>query len=400
MRRIAAVTALSVLVLGACAEVPPSKASVEVMMEGPAAVVIVFAAPTGIEEIRFDRAAGDFRESAWEVVTTGYGMRHGNPAAVLGRLDGAEPLTEVHVRMRAVTFSDPRRYEPVMRFSDGSLAVYHGYLSSKLLTTDGDLLAVQVPVPGLGYGYLGGLQETVAGGVHFVLDPELPDWMGFTAKRRVPALLAFLSGRLGMEAPPAIRVMIAFDRFAETQRLSGSASERTVQLLVSGGDWVDDGPWAVERFERFLAHEAVHLWNAVAVPFRPGTPPWLFEGTAEALAERSMQALGWLGEGRFDRMQQDAAARCRDSAGEDEYACGHVRAARLEARIGLGTDSLFDFWAGLLAAAAEGGDGRYGLEEYLAVEAALSTDLRPLPSTRSNKGMPREYFPFHTRPPK
>lgn len=199
------------------------------------------------------------------------------------------------------------------------------------------------------------------------LDPELPEWMSWSLRRHLPDMLAVYTERFDMPLEGPLRVTVDFHGGAGEGLLTGEARADSIHVGVHGDRWLDDDPWAVERFHRLLAHEAAHLWNAGLVRFRPGTPSWLYEGGSDALADRVMLALGLVDEARFAELQDAVRERCETVEERRDYTCGNLMAGEAERRsLAAGGGDLFGLWAELLAR-ARSGPGSYGEDDWAAL---------------------------------
>lgn len=389
---------LTVACVAACTAPPAvQQPSVEVREAADGVWRATWRFPEPVSGMRFARPAHYFREDAWRVLTPGYALaRDGNSQVVLG--GNALAVSEIQIEFPVDTRKFPREYEFFHRFSDGSVALYTGMLHAE--TLDGHVVAAAVtidPGPARGlvttdaegadgtYAYVGNITPLHAAHMSAVVDPGLPAWLAYELELRTQAFFALLAERTGHRLERRPLVLFNFvpgelDGYA----YRGGVLHGVIHLSAVGDGWHEADPRAVREMLRFIAHEAAHMWNADLVKYRSGSPPWLHEGGAEALAVRLLVAAGLTGPtalaafdaGALDEcIRQPMVALGDARADRAHYACGSLVASWSERLLQAADPALdlFDF-TGRLIEHAQAGDGRYGEDDWFAVLKAMGAE--------------------------
>ncbi len=361
-------------------------------------------------ELRFERDTTAFRTEIFEVLTPGYSMARVGDHEVL-RTDGA-PSRTIAVRFPEYARVLVKDYMFFVPFTDESVAIYTGHLLARAVRSgeEDDCRSCIVNtfrlVPGEGesviaggkrarsalvwsdasyqgsYVYFGTIEPLESDDIISIMDPGFPAWMRAASERMISALFELFSRRLAVALPARPTVLTSFTRSDQSgYSFKGGVVPGAVQLTAEGIAWDTESEEGLLRFLRLLAHETVHLWNGGVVEYPDMEHSWLHEGSADALAERALLALGVIDERRFLELQTAAINDCRRGLGATPltdaakkgafslyYSCGNAVALMTEASLqkGGGSVDLFDFWRGLIEKTLAKEERTYGPVEYIA----------------------------------
>jgi hypothetical protein len=372
-----------------------------------------------VRELVFERPANRFRREAFTVLTPGFSIEIDGDFEVLRT--NAAPVRTISVRFDVYTRWLEKEYEFFRAFSDGSVAIYTGHLVARPGDTDDDCERCYVrrfrfigptgtplvvdgdvhtsPMEWLDvrengtYVYVGTIRPIETPEMISIVDPGLPDWLEEEARRALPRLFELYTDRFGVALPFRPTIMFNFvtsDRSGYSS--GGGVLPGLIQLTVEGNKWTSRSDEAMLHLFHFLAHEAVHLWNGQVVSYPDTEDSWMHEGSADALAERTLLDVGLIDEERFLAYQTAALNECRRGigsfplreAGTREqfglyYSCGNM--------IGLVTENaiesrdLFDFWRTLIARMIDSRE--YGADDYVATMVAMGAGTETIESLRS-----------------
>ncbi len=329
-------------------------------------MTLAYLSSTPIETLRFHETGGYFRERRWEVLTAGYVIARDGAAQLVQVDDGAEAQLAVEVRVNLEADSHPRRYDHAVRFTNGWTAIYSGYL---------DAVGMVASKPT--YIVLGLADWNEGGGIRYLVDPALPEWMSYSTMRHLPSILEVYRERFELELGVPVQVLISFHPHSDVTELRGAALPGQIHVGVHGTEWQEDSPWAERRLHQLIAHEAAHLWNAGLVRYAEGTSPSLYEGGAEALGIRALFTLGLVDDAMMLASADEVAERCLAGTVRRDYACGHDHANQIERQsLAQGGPDLFSLWGQLLRD-AQSGDGHYDEHAWEAVVASAGAGISP-----------------------
>lgn len=369
-----------VLALVACEAAPPTTTPgvmVERLPSGDWRATWQAAEP--IHTLGFVRPANYLREREWRIVTPGYSFARDGDTQVVNLKASAAASAELVIEFPVNTDFMSRDYELFNLFSDGSAALYTGHFfavvngaaepitSVRVVEPAGERVVLdEAPGPLGTYAYVGTIEPVDHARVVTIVDPGLPRWLAVTLTNQVPAVFGFFEERTGQVLEHRPVVLFSFVPGRGTH-INGGMLDNLVLLRAIGDAWHDDNPWAVRQALRMIAHEAAHLWNNQLARFRPGSPPWMHEGAAEAFADEALHAMGFMDATSLVDAYGRALSGCVAGGQRRHYPCGQVAAwwtGLAVADADPGAD-LFTFW-GALAARAAAGDGYYGTDEYFA----------------------------------
>lgn len=278
----------------------------------------------------FPRSAPDlndkpWRQRSWTIETPGVRLER------LGRYDALVAPGGVprHVRLRFQPLSIPLKadYQPALRFSDGSVAIFTDHFTvapqpnaaavaalpfdiddlderpivtelraqGKRLLVNGTVSrdrATISPDAGKSYAYIGDvpLLETTA--LAGLIDPGLPDWAHRELDDYLQRLLDFYTRRLGTPAGDRPMAFVSYGGGARPgMSLSGSVLDGLVVMDVSGQQIVAPNPLVLDRLRWFFGHETAHFWVGHTIHYDKPSVAWITEGSADLLAIRAIGAL-------------------------------------------------------------------------------------------------------------
>lgn len=369
-----------ILALAACAAPPPTP-DVTLERRPSGDWRAIWHSDEPIQTLKFVRPANYLREREWRIITPGYAFSRDGDAQVVQLADGASASAELMIEFPVNTEFMPRDYELFNVFSNGSAAIYTGHFFALINAGTKPLTNVAVaapagqrvvldPQPGpLGtYAYVGDLELIDHARFVAIIDPGLPRWLETTLVEQIPAMFGFYESRTGrvLEQRPVVLFSFVPGHGAD---MNAGVLENLMHLRASGDRWHNDDPWAMRKALRLIAHEAAHFWNGNS---RPGSPPWMHEGSAEAFADEALTAADFMDARSLADAYELALNGCVVGGQRHHYTCGQIAAWWTGLAISdadPGAD-LFTFW-GALATRAAAGDGYYGPDEYFAVLEAF-----------------------------
>lgn len=366
-------------------------------------------------ELRFERNDSPFRGGLFEVLTPGFTIQHDGELEVL-RTEG-EPVRSVTVRFPEFTRALEKEYNFFQKFSDGSVAIYTGHLVAQPAQCDDCFIrtfrfigppATAMVVGGRvvaspfewrdeqrqgSYIYFGNIAPVESAELITIIDPAVPDWLEEETKRALPRLFALYTERFGVDLPTRPTILFNYvDNGHSGYSNQGGTLPGQVQLTLDGAAWAERSDSALLHLFHFLAHESVHLWNGQVIHY-PGTEDsWMHEGSADALAQRTLLELGLVDEAAFLAYQSSALNECRKGLGgfplRDAakrgnfslyYSCGNMLALLTESSTA--DRRLFHFWKDLIERTRASGE--YAAEDYFAVWRASGADADDVEAVRA-----------------
>jgi hypothetical protein len=360
-----------------------------------------------VKEIRFKRPANHFRQHAFHALTAGYEIARDGDLEVI-RAAGA-PSSEIAVSFPEFTEFLDKEYEFFSRFSDGAVSIYTGHLAARPVYADGAscdscFIRAITLIPPAGdevlvggkrsadpvtwvdqtgegtYAYFGSTPPVATQDLISIIDPGLPKWLGVRSAEVFPRLFALYRERFGVA--PSIRPTVFFSyggSKSSGMSSGGGTLPGLIQLSVEGDGWNSESHEGLSHLFHFLAHESAHVWNGELSRYEGEVDSWMHEGSADALAERSLVALGVIDSTEFLEYQTTALNTClqglshtglRAAAKRSSqlyYSCGNIIALLSEQPVAQGKAAdLFDFWRELIARARSQG-GTYNADDYFAV---------------------------------
>ncbi len=371
-------------------------------------------------ELRFERRGAGFRAAVFEVLTPGFGMERDGDLEVL-RTNG-EPAQTITVRFPEFSRKLEKEYEFFQKFSDGSVAIYTGHLVARPHYDDdpaecsGCFIrtfrfvgppATPIIVDGRvasspfqwrdeklqgSYIYFGSIEPVESDEMISIIDPALPRWLEEETKRALPQLFAIYTERFGVDLRERPTILFNYiDNKGSGYSSGGGTLPGQIQLTVDGAAWEERSQEAFLLLFHFLAHEAVHLWNGQLINYPATEDSWMHEGSADALAQRTLRELGLIDEAAFLDYQSAALNECRKRLGGVPlraaakhgqfslyYSCGNAIALLTESVMDEG--DLFSFWMRLIARTIDSGE--YDAEDYFAVWSDAGAEVNDVEMLR------------------
>ncbi len=319
-----------------------------------------------------------WRPGTWTVETPGISIVRRGHRDVLLAADGNVPR---QVRIRFTPFSGDlvAEYDPALRFSDGSVALWSGHFHLLPLASreaaaalPRDLAGVTLPegtnavtfrdqagpvlhigqrfdsatlINGKAYVLLGPLAPASSQGMATLLDPALPAWLTRELTQSTGPTMARFADWLGPHAgsTPTLLVSWAGPTSGVTS-MGGSALPTQISMTFEGEGVTTENRAVRDGARGFIAHEAAHFWLGNTVGYERIADSWITEGGADLLAQRVIAAI----DPEYDP-RPTLAAKVRECAGlaarpvasaaergENDafYACGATFGLAVEAATG------------------------------------------------------------------
>jgi hypothetical protein len=341
-----------------------------------------FARP--VSQIEFQRQ-GRFQRTGWREETT-----------------SSKPRKKITIAF-PVDFTHPEKdYQLFQRYSDGSVLLYTGHFNLEgvksprfeLRARRGEHLivggrvfpkrATWTDVKGEGtFVYFGTLKPIETQNMIAVIDPAVPEWLEQRLGDGVPRLFADYTRLTGFKLEKRPTVFFSFEAAKDPNSTTwkGGTLPGVIQLHIEAPAGAKEDRLLLERFFKFLAHEAAHMWNGELFRSPDRNQSWIDEGGADAFAWRAMHRAGLLDDRALDARQAGDLNQCLagiGSAGLDDaesqgnfravYTCGSALAWLTEASVRRADPSadLHTFWSALFRA-AEARDRAYDESVYFAV---------------------------------
>ena len=234
-----------------------------------------------------------------------------------------------------------------------------------------------------------------------IVDPGVPDWIEIRTKEMLPRLFAFYTDRFAVSLPERPTILFHFTSSDISGYSSGGGTlPALVQLGLEGKAWENESAEGLLHQFHFLAHEAAHLWNGQLIHYDGTEDSWMHEGSADALAQRTLQALGLITEERFRTYQTVALNECLQGLGRsslrsahergafrDYYSCGNMVALLTEKALSI---DLFEFWRRLIER-ARSDDGMYEADDYFAVLESAGASAEEVAMLHAHRRSPATF---------
>jgi hypothetical protein len=360
----------------------------------PWRVTYTFSQPVARVELERN---GTYRRKEWRAETAGYTFADN----VIKLDEGAAPRKSVTVAFPP-DFSHPEKdYQLFERYSEGSVLLYTGHFNvagakNRFVLTPrrGEHLIVAGRVfrrrttwtddDGEGtFVYYGKLKPVATPDMIAVIDPGAPPWLRKRLDDGVPRLFADYAALTGYKLETRPTVFFSFEaaRDPNSTTWKGGTLPGVIQMAIeTARDAAEDGP-LLERFFKFLAHEAAHMWNGQLFHAPERGQSWMHEGGGDAFAWRALRRADLLDDRQLAARETGDLNQCLaevGSAAVDDaeakgnfkavYACGSALAWLTEAAVHRADASadLFTFWKALFRAADSRGR-KYDEALYLSV---------------------------------
>ena len=336
---------------------------------------------------------------------------------VLVSEDGGPVPRRVRVRFEPFSGDLLAAYDPALRFTDGSVALYTDQFDVRPLADAAaadalpmDLNGVELeggPVRALfrdragpvlvngerragaerpeapTYVLFGDIPVQETAHLAAIYDPELPDWIETELADFTPRIMQHYAGRLGEGQSARPTLMVSWEGPTPSLRsMGGSVLPGLVLMTFEGVGVLEPTPEVRSGARWFIGHEGAHFWLGQVVSYERVRDMWITEGGADILAARAMAQIDPAYDARarlqtaVDECSGFAARPIHTAAERSEhqayYACGavfHMLAEAGEARAG---GDVFSVVRRLIDASRQ--DGVLTADEWLAELTRLSGD--------------------------
>lgn len=358
-----------------------------------------------------------WRPRSFTVLTPGVRIERRGWHDVLVSEDGGPVPRRVRVRFEPFSGDLLAAYDPALRFTDGSVALYTDQFDVRPLTDVAAADALPMDLNGVAlegppmralfhdragpvlvngerrddaerpeaptYVVFGDIPVQETEHLAAIYDPELPDWIETELADFTPRIMQHYAGRLGegQSARPSLMVSWAGPT-PSLLSMGGSVLPGLVIMTFEGVGVLEPTLQVRDGARWFIAHEGAHFWLGQVVSYERVRDMWITEGGADILAVRALaevdpdyDALPALQtavdecSGFATRPVHTAAERSEHQA---YYACGavfHMLAEAGEARAG---GDVFSVVRRLIDASRE--DGILTADEWLAELTRLAGD--------------------------
>jgi len=290
---------------------------------------VVYELPMTTDEIQFERNVNTFRESYWSVKT---------PGVRIINKDGKEYLSGKNLKRVVLEFpshykKSPRDYEFHKKFTDGSAAIYTGYLnldsyqkthfifssdrneSIMLLGRSTKEQLKWLADTKATYVYFGNIDPLEDANVLAIIDPGLPNWIKTSFLDLLPKIFQFYKSQtnITLNFKPFILLSYQQPKRRNSYSYRGGVLPGFVQLTFTGRPWQKKEDIMARRLLKFLAHESAHFWNAEMFMRHQGEGEdynWMHEGGADTFAYRVLLHFGVIDDKSYKSLLSDAVSRC------------------------------------------------------------------------------------------
>jgi hypothetical protein len=216
--------------------------------------------------------------------------------------------------------------------------------------------------------YFGKLEPVETAHMIAVIDPAVPNWLLARLNDGLPRLFADYTALTGYEPERRPTVFFSFERARDPNSTTwkGGTLPGIIQLHVEAAADAKEDRALEERFFKFLAHEAAHMWNGQLFHNPDRDQSWMHEGGADAFAWRALRRAHVIDDDELAARQAGDLNECLAAVGSEAlddaeregdfkavYACGSALAWLTEAAVHRRDESadLFAFWKALFHAA-------------------------------------------------
>lgn len=363
---------------------------------------------------RARRQDSGWRELSWKVETDGVSLQRIDETDVLLADDGTVPRK---VTVRFVPFADDllADYDPALRFTDGTLALFTGHFAVMPWLRETQEMAEEGPETEMvfrdaagpllykgqrhraattrddaTYVVFGDPQPISTDHLTAIIDPQTPAWLRRELLDFLPQTFAIYADRLGDQAGSGKPMVLSSWAGATPGVVSqgGSVLAGLLTVRLEGDGLVEENVQALQGVRWFIAHEGAHFWLGQTVEYESAADSWITEGGANLLAYRLIERIDPDYDAGADlaNIWQSCLAMSvsKPLAEADQrrdydayYACGTVIGMIAEgaAQTNGGRD-FFDFVAALVASNRKdaGGDGIVSVDDWLGQLVAESGD--------------------------
>jgi hypothetical protein len=340
---------LSSMSLAQAADAPPLNASLALSHAAPGLWQAKYHFAEAVDAVKLEEA-GDFRQTAWKIVTPGFQLVQTKEGEQIVRKDG-KAFDKLDVEVRNYDDFLPKSYAPMNHFSDGGTAIFLGFfigdavkggvtreLAVDMHVTGMKGESVLVPPHGTDnktsrtYAYVGPLTPLAAGNTVLVLDPKLPEWVANTLSETGARVSAYYTQAYGRNLSQPLPILISVDHLdREGMSFKGGVTSGLITYRLTGKAFLTETPKRRAYIAKLVAHEMAHIWQgAVSQGGLGEDDPWIHEGGAEAMSVDALVATGIWDKAQQQEFTDKALADCaaqQDPFGTYNgiYACGFKR---------------------------------------------------------------------------
>ncbi len=356
-----------------------------------------------------------WRPESWIVLTPGVRLDRRDDLDILVAESGTVPR-EVRIRFRPAAVDLLADYDPALRFTDGSVAIFSDQFlafptdaapegekvsvearlsfrdeNGMVLYAGRRLSRVTIEESGK-YILFGPAEPLQTPSLAAIVDPALPDWFRDELLAFMPRALAFYTEQLGApagEGKPTVMVSWAGPTPGTTSQ-GGSVLPGLVTMALEGEGLLERNEAALEQARWFIGHESAHFWLGHTIAYESGRDAWITEGGSDLLAVRMMERIDpefegdeFLRKAWNDCVMLAAGKDIRGARDRQEhrayYACGALFSLVAEAAARRSGGDYFAFWRGLIQ--ENRADGVVTGDEWLAAldrssgDPSLSADI-------------------------
>jgi hypothetical protein len=372
-----------------------------------------------------------WRPRAFTVLTPGVRVERRGWHDVLVSEDGGPVPRNVRIRFEPFSGDLLAAYDPALKFTDGSVALYTDQFDMRPLADAAAAAAAADDLPmdlngvelegdtvralfrdragsvlmngerraeaerpeAPTYVLFGDVAVDETEHLAAVFDPELPDWIETELSAFTPQVMSYYADRLGagQSARPTLMVSWAGPT-PSLLSMGGSVLPGLIIMTFEGVGALEPTPEVRSGARWFIAHEGAHFWLGQVVSYERVRDMWITEGGADILAARAMAEV----DPAYDALPalQTAVDECSDFAArpihtaaersehQAYYACGAVFHMLAEAGAARTGGDVFTVVRGLIDASRE--DEILSADEWLAEltrltgDASLAGDIRRL----------------------
>jgi hypothetical protein len=320
-----------------------------------------------------------WRQETWRVATRGVRLQRRNNYDVLTAERGELPR-RVTVNFTPVSEGLEQDHPPALVFTDGSVALFVAQFDCFPMDSLSEVRSLPLdlnnhPVPaaklkfvfrdesgpvmlaGKGsatgettekdtYVFFGHMRPVETPDMIGLFDPQLPEWIGESLTRGVPAMFGRYTQELGALRRFRPTVLVSWE--GPTRGLmsrEGGALNGLIALRYAGAGLLNETTEQRHVGLWFIAHEAAHFWLGQTVAYEFARDAWITEGGAELLAFRAVAEIDPEYDPRIPlnraiaeciELAEDRGVAAAGERGERRayYACGAVFALVAEAGSG------------------------------------------------------------------
>jgi hypothetical protein len=347
-----------------------------------------------------------WRPKSWEVISPGVSLERIGDFDVFVAANGDVPR-EVTIRFRPLAEDLVADYDPAIRLSDGTLALYGGHFNAFPMASREAIAALREPQEypthialtaagapllfggqrvtraddvGDNYVYVGDVTMSPDDPVATILDPGLPAWISTRLRDFTPSVFRDFETQMGphKSGRPMVIASWAGTDFGGVST-GGSVSPGMITMRLEGKQLLKETPGALNQMRWFIAHEAAHFWLGQTVGYATPDEAWITEGGADYLAmqaavraDASYDAKAFMAEARSDCIAALAKGSLAEARRRNDqrayYACGALFAQAVDDAGRPRGKGFADFVRGLIR---DDADGQVTGAEWLAAARAF-----------------------------